>query len=584
LRISLEGNKTLTIDPISFDLSSTPKVPVFALPDAKGLMPLELPTEFAAKSYAEVSPDVKQVPPPTPEAIELFRRAMATQAEATAHQTLQKPIEAVKPEPATNIPQTVDSTKTVDSTTKTQAGPDKVAIPTPTFAKSTVLSEKDENSHVESPFSPPPRVLTTEQPLQIVTKYVQAAVTPEEGAIRTSQVVEIDPEQAKGETKQVEFEPVKVAAMPKQIAPERIAAEPIATEPTKVVVEPAQVTDKPAQVTARPEQVAIEPTKTEPIAAEPAKVVVEPARVADKPAQVTARPEPIAIEPTKAEPIAAEPAKVVVEPTQVTDKPAQVTTRPEQVAIEPTKTEPIAAEPTKVVVEPARVTDKPAQVTARPEQVAIEPTKIEPIAAEPTKVVVEPVKVQVEPAQVQAEPVKIQVKPLKVVAMPEPQQGQGVAAPIRKEKAVQDELPVLQAVDSVPAAVVSAPPAAPTAVSATIEIDPAAASARTSEISEAVNAVAETIRVTPALERGDGEVVVRLKPTVLDGSEIRLQAKGSAVTIEIHPATPEVARAVERSQAEFAQRLSERMPSFQFAVSVTPRPTSFRKATVNEAD
>ena len=546
MRISLEGNKTLTIDPISFDLSSTPKVPVFALPDAKGLMPLELPTEFAAKSYAEVSPDVKQVPPPTPEAIELFRRAMATQAEATAHQTLQKPIEAVKPEPATNIPQTVDSTKTVDSTTKTQAGPDKVAIPTPTFAKSTVLSEKDENSHVESPFSPPPRVLTTEQPLQIVTKYVQAAVTPEEGAIRTSQVVEIDPEQAKGETKQVEFEPVKVAAMPKQIAPERIAAEPIATEPTKVVVEPAQVTDKPAQVTARPEQVAIEPTKTEPIAAEPAKVVVEP--------------------------------------TQVTDKPAQVTTRPEQVAIEPTKTEPIAAEPTKVVVEPARVTDKPAQVTARPEQVAIEPTKIEPIAAEPTKVVVEPVKVQVEPAQVQAEPVKIQVKPLKVVAMPEPQQGQGVAAPIRKEKAVQDELPVLQAVDSVPAAVVSAPPAAPTAVSATIEIDPAAASARTSEISEAVNAVAETIRVTPALERGDGEVVVRLKPTVLDGSEIRLQAKGTAVTIEIHPATPEVARAVERSQAEFAQRLSERMPSFQFAVSVTPRPTSFRKATVNEAD
>jgi len=283
--------------------------------------------------------------------------------------------------------------------------------------------------------------------------------------------------------------------------------------------------------------------------------------------QVAARPEPVAIAPTKTEPIAAEPAKVVVEPARVTDKPVQVAARPE----------PIAIEPAKVVVESAPVTDKPVQVAARPEPVAIEPKKTEPIAAEPAKVVVEP-------AQVQAEPVKVQVEPAQVVAMPEPQQRQGIAAPMRKEKAVPDEPPVLQAADSVPAAVVSAPPVAPTAVSATIEIDPAAASARTSEISEAVNAVAETIRVTPALERGDGEVVVQLKPTVLDGSEIRLQAKGSAVTIEIHPATPEVARAVERSQAEFAQRLSERMPSFQFAVSVTPKPTSFRKATVNEAD
>ena len=568
LRISLEGNKTLTIDPISFGLGSTSQAPVFALPDTKGLMPLGLPTEFAAKPYAEASPDVQQASPPTPEAIELFRRAMVTQAKATAHQTLQKPIEAVKPEPATNIPQTVDST------TKTQAEPDKVAIPTPTLAKPIIYVGKDEVSRTESPFSPPPRVLITEQPLQIVTKYVQAAVTPEEGAIRTSQVVEIEPKQAKVETKQVEFKHVKVATMPKQIDPAPIVAEPIATEPTKVVVESAQVTDKPVQVAARPEPIAIEPTKTEPIAAEPAKVVVEPAQVMDEPVQVAARPEPVAIAPTKTEPIAAEPAKVVVEPAQVTDKPVQVAARPEPVAIEPTKIEPIATEPTKVVVEPAQVTDKPVQVAARPE----------PIAIEPTKVAIEPVKVQVELAQVQAEPAKIQVKPVKVIAMPEPQQRQGIAAPMRKEKAVPDELPVLQAVDSVPAAVVSAPPAAPTAVSATIEIDPAAASARTSEISEAVNAVAETIRVTPALERGDGEVVVQLKPTVLDGSEIRLQAKGSAVTIEIHPATPEVARAVERSQAEFAQRLSERMPSFQFAVSVTPRPTSFRKAAINEAD
>jgi len=119
----------------------------------------------------------------------------------------------------------------------------------------------------------------------------------------------------------------------------------------------------------------------------------------------------------------------------------------------------------------------------------------------------------------------------------------------------------------------------------TIEIDPAAATARTSELTEAVTEIAKTISITPALTRGDGEVVIHLKPNVLDGSEIRLEAKGSAVTIDIRPANIEVAQAVERSQAQFAQQLAERLPSFQFTVAVTPaKPISDRKTTTNETD
>ena len=136
----------------------------------------------------------------------------------------------------------------------------------------------------------------------------------------------------------------------------------------------------------------------------------------------------------------------------------------------------------------------------------------------------------------------------------------------------------------IPIAVPMAQDSAPiAAASATIEIDPSAASARTSELTEAAAAVAETIKVTPSLVRGDGEVVIRLKPNVLDGSEIRLEARGSEVTIDIRPASADVAQAVERSQAQFAQQLAERMPSFQFTVAVAAaKPSTDRKSTSNE--
>ncbi len=142
-----------------------------------------------------------------------------------------------------------------------------------------------------------------------------------------------------------------------------------------------------------------------------------------------------------------------------------------------------------------------------------------------------------------------------------------------------DEIPTLQAAPIT--APVASPESAPVATSAPValEIDPAAATARTHELVEAASQVADTILVTPSLVHGEGEITIQLKPTVLDGSEIRLEAKGSSITVAVTPATQSVAQVIAQSQAQFEQTLVERLPSFQIAVTMTP-PKSVRR---NEA-
>ena len=110
-----------------------------------------------------------------------------------------------------------------------------------------------------------------------------------------------------------------------------------------------------------------------------------------------------------------------------------------------------------------------------------------------------------------------------------------------------------------------------------IEIDPAAATARTHELVEAANQVADTILVTPSLVNGEGVITIQLKPTVLDGSEIRLEAKDSSITVVITPATPSAAQVIVQAKAQFEQTLAERIPSFQIAVSVENLKTVRRK-------
>lgn len=247
------------------------------------------------------------------------------------------------------------------------------------------------------------------------------------------------------------------------------------------------------------------------------------------------------------------PVPAVDSPLPVADKLAPIQTDA------PT---PIADKPTPTVDRPLPIADK---------QVPVEVQDLRHDAQGP-KIEVAEIRHQVEkPATLQAEkPAPSAEKPVSMVDKPLPPDDRRQAAKV-EDVVIPIVVPLAQ--DSAPIA----------AASATIEIDPSAAAARTSELTEAAAAVAETIKVTPSLVRGDGEVVIRLKPSVLDGSEIRLEARGSEVTIDIRPANADVAQAVERSQAQFAQQLAERLPSFQFTVAVaTAKPVTARKSTSNE--
>ena len=106
--------------------------------------------------------------------------------------------------------------------------------------------------------------------------------------------------------------------------------------------------------------------------------------------------------------------------------------------------------------------------------------------------------------------------------------------------------------------------------------DVAAASARTMEIvsavEEIVEAVSAQIIVTPSLVKGEGEVVIRLKPTVLDGSEVKLSAKDNVFSVVIAPATTEVAQIATAAIPQLEKALAEHIPAFGLiSVAVTKK-------------
>ena len=295
-----------------------------------------------------------------------------------------------------------------------------------------------------------------------------------------------------------------------------------------------------------------------PVADKQVSTVDRPLPIADKQAPVEVQDLKHDAQSPKVE--TAEGRNQVAKPAPLpVDTPAPAVDKPAPVADKQT---PVADKPTPTVDKPLPIVDK---------QVPVEVQDLRRDAQGP-KIEVAEIRHQVEkPATLQAEkPAPSAEKPVSMVDKPLPPDDRRQAAKV-EDVVIPIVVPLAQ--DSAPIA----------AASAAIEIDPSAAAARTSELTEAAAAVAETIKVTPSLVRGDGEVVIRLKPSVLDGSEIRLEARGSEVTIDIRPANADVAQAVERSQAQFAQQLAERLPSFQFTVAVaTAKPVTARKSTSNE--
>ena len=121
---------------------------------------------------------------------------------------------------------------------------------------------------------------------------------------------------------------------------------------------------------------------------------------------------------------------------------------------------------------------------------------------------------------------------------------------------------------------------APFVAAAQQEIAAATASARTEAIVEVVNNVAESIAdqilVTPSLVRGEGQMIMRLKPEVLDGSEIRLSSESGTLAVEVVPSTPNAAKLATEAMPRLETALAEHVSTFrQVSVSV-------RKGKANE--
>ena len=84
----------------------------------------------------------------------------------------------------------------------------------------------------------------------------------------------------------------------------------------------------------------------------------------------------------------------------------------------------------------------------------------------------------------------------------------------------------------------------------------------------AAQAVADALLVSSGFVRGEGQLLVRLRPDVLGGSEIRLVATEGTLTVIVNPATQDVQTLVEANRTQFEQYLAEKVTSWRLAVTV----------------
>ena len=217
----------------------------------------------------------------------------------------------------------------------------------------------------------------------------------------------------------------------------------------------------------------------------------------------------------------------------------------------------------------APVVDEPVAPVAVPvaAPIAEEPV-ITPVAAESPRRAAEPQSVVVETVvrhETIAEGGEVETMAAPRVPRPVPQT---LSTPSREATHVVAKTPDEQETVLQAAPVVAAPPEYLTASAPLREdgISVAAATARTEVIVETVNKMVEAvvgqISVTPSLVKGEGEVHMTLKPTVLDGSDITLTAKDGTLTVAITPATPEAVQSAAAALPRLEAALAEHVAAF----------------------
>lgn len=339
--------------------------------------------------------------------------------------------------------------------------------------------------------------------------------------------------------------------------PHVVLTEPMAADRLEATEAPVAQTTETSAVVA--EKTAVRPKET-------------PVGVVDKPV-VTPTEAPVAPEKPMVVPVAVEKpvAEVPVAPVKTIEvpvtiersaiQPTEVPVKPVGTTVKPVEAPVVAATPVVKPMEAPVVKEQPVVATEKPvAEVPVAPVKPETVVVPEAPVA--PVK--------NASDLAASVKPVKKPSVPDKQEAPAPAAQAAVPAAI--DTPVPQTV---------APQVAPVAQPEVLRAE--AASARTATIVETVNAVVEEvaaqISVTPTLAQGEGEIRIVLKPTVLDGSEIRLSAKEGTLTVAIAPATPESAQTVAVALPRLETALAEHAPAFnQVAVVVA----AAKKGKTNE--
>ena len=267
------------------------------------------------------------------------------------------------------------------------------------------------------------------------------------------------------------------------------------------------------------------------------------------------------------EPVATQTPVVIQEPVVIREPVAAVRSEAPVVPVKPEVQVPTVEVPIRNVEAPVKDVPMAVKEPVAPETLEAPVKSDAPIKPEVSIKPEAPVKpeVSIKPEA----PVKpeVPVKPVK----PD--------APVKTEAPIKAEA-IPAAIDA-PVAQVVASPVAPVAQPEVLRAE--AASARTATIVQTVNevveAVAAQISVTPMLAQGEGEIRIVLKPTVLDGSEIRLSAKEGALTVAIAPATPESAQLVAAAVPRLETALAEHAPAFNHVAVVV---ATAKKGRTNE--
>lgn len=125
---------------------------------------------------------------------------------------------------------------------------------------------------------------------------------------------------------------------------------------------------------------------------------------------------------------------------------------------------------------------------------------------------------------------------------------------------------------------------APDAVQAVASVQSARTEAIVAVVDEIAEIVVREIELSPTLAAGgNGEMTIRLKPTVLDGSEIKFSVAGESLSLVIAPATAQAAAAISGNINQLEAALAAHAPAFrQVTVAVAANESTVRKVRRDE--